>query len=58
MMRSGLAHLWTTQEIYNICFKKLSATEKAAWQEVRGGQQPDKAPQEFVRDRKIPEPRE
>jgi hypothetical protein len=44
MMHSGLALLWATREIYDICFKKLSATEKAAWQEVRQWQLPDNEP--------------
>jgi hypothetical protein len=59
MMCSGSAHLWATQEIYNICLKKLSATEKKDWQDEHGRQPTDNKPWEFfmfMMDWKILEP--
>jgi hypothetical protein len=59
MMRIGLAHLWAMQENYDICFKKLSGTERTAWQETRQRLPADNEPREFfifIIERRIPEP--
>jgi hypothetical protein len=59
MMHTGLAHVWATQENSKICLKKLSGTERAAWQETRRRQLADNEPREFfiyTMERRIPEP--
>jgi hypothetical protein len=47
MMHTRLAHVWATQENYEICLRKLSGTERAAWQEKRRRQPADNEPREF-----------